>query len=243
MVKKESVKRVFSDEEKGKLKRGYLTGKFEGKEAARAKYFHAESIDVDQKYGPIEPGEDYGAFREKARNSSGGDYSHASELYGDRLIHADTADARYLGEAQGYANALMNFAQKTGDLKTGLHAARLYEKLGQGSRVSVHRRLDRVAKKAEESGWYDKMAGGHMGKQHFLGNVALFKEKNPIRTTLEEKTAAISSLIGLMAGLFLLSPNLTGNIIGNLDKNSGSIIGIILFLFGILAAIFYFRKR
>ncbi len=54
---------------------------------------------------------------------------------------------------------------------------------------------------------------------------------------------ATTSIIGLSAGIFFLSSNITGNVIGNLTQTSSNIIGVILFVVGIVGAFFYFRRR
>lgn len=50
-------------------------------------------------------------------------------------------------------------------------------------------------------------------------------------------------IISLMFGLFFLSPNLTGNVVGNLNKSSSNWISGILFLIGLIGIFFYFKKR
>lgn len=61
------------------------------------------------------------------------------------------------------------------------------------------------------------------------------------RTNLN-KSLAILSIGSIFAGIFFLSPNLTGNVIGNIAKNSGNILGGILFILGIVGAFFTFKK-
>ena len=51
------------------------------------------------------------------------------------------------------------------------------------------------------------------------------------------------AIIGLVSGLFFLSNNFTGNVIGSLNQTSSNIIGAALFLVGIVGAFFYFRRR
>jgi len=59
---------------------------------------------------------------------------------------------------------------------------------------------------------------------------------------LERKTLAILSIGSVLVGIFFLSPNLTGNVIGNMTRNSGNILGGILFILGIVGAFFTLRK-
>lgn len=57
--------------------------------------------------------------------------------------------------------------------------------------------------------------------------------KNPL------KAAVI--LIGILGGIFFLSPNITGNVIGNLNSPTSNAIGGILMIIGIIAAFFYLK--
>ena len=62
-----------------------------------------------------------------------------------------------------------------------------------------------------------------------------------------EKTARIAvataSIIGLLGGIFFLSSNLTGNVVGNMTNSTSNWIGGILFAIGLVGAFFYFKKR
>ncbi|PJE81463.1 hypothetical protein COU58_02345 [Candidatus Pacearchaeota archaeon CG10_big_fil_rev_8_21_14_0_10_32_42] len=53
---------------------------------------------------------------------------------------------------------------------------------------------------------------------------------------------AVLSIGSVLAGIFFLSPNLTGNVIGNMAKSSGNIFGGVLFILGIVGAFFTLRK-
>jgi len=57
-----------------------------------------------------------------------------------------------------------------------------------------------------------------------------------------EKSLAVLSIGSVLAGIFFLSPNLTGNVIGNVAKNSGNILGGVLFILGIVGAFFTLKK-
>jgi len=76
----------------------------------------------------------------------------------------------------------------------------------------------------------------------------ILKYRNSIETNLNnkrtglEKSLAVLSIGSILAGIFLLSPNLTGNIIGNVAKSSGNILGGVLFILGIVGAFFTLRK-
>jgi hypothetical protein len=58
----------------------------------------------------------------------------------------------------------------------------------------------------------------------------------------ESKLVAMSSIIALIGGLFFLSPDLTGNVIGQASLASNAIGGV-LFIAGIVGAFFYIRRK
>ncbi|MDP3026730.1 MAG: hypothetical protein Q8N63_03405 [Nanoarchaeota archaeon] len=57
------------------------------------------------------------------------------------------------------------------------------------------------------------------------------------------ETAAITSIIGIVGGIFFLSPNLTGNVIGNITNPTSNIIGVTLLIVGLIGSFFWFRSR
>jgi hypothetical protein len=52
----------------------------------------------------------------------------------------------------------------------------------------------------------------------------------------------VIALILLLASMFFLSPNLTGNVIGNVDNSHSSFFSLVLFVFG-LATFAIMKKR
>lgn len=83
-------------------------------------------------------------------------------------------------------------------------------------------------------------------KKELMFEVLDFLEKESptkdIKKTGLEKSLAVLSIGSVLAGIFFLSPNLTGNVIGNVAKSSGNILGGVLFLLGIVGAFFTIRK-
>ncbi len=68
---------------------------------------------------------------------------------------------------------------------------------------------------------------------HFLAH-----SSNALRRPIEFSIA----IIGIITGIFFLSSNLTGNVIGNLNHINTNIIGVVLFFVGVLGALFWIRR-
>ncbi len=60
---------------------------------------------------------------------------------------------------------------------------------------------------------------------------------------LESKFLASISIAGFIGSIFFLSPNFNGNVVGNLAVNSSNVIGGILFIVGLIGALFYFKRK
>jgi hypothetical protein len=58
-----------------------------------------------------------------------------------------------------------------------------------------------------------------------------------------EAAAVTASVISILGGIFFLSSNVTGNVIGNFSQNSGNIIGAILLTVGVVAGFFWVKKK
>jgi hypothetical protein len=67
-------------------------------------------------------------------------------------------------------------------------------------------------------------------------NVELYR-----KATLKKEI--IAPAVAVLGGLFCLSPNLTGNVIGNSSLSSSNVLGIALLLVGIVGAFIIVRKR
>ena len=68
------------------------------------------------------------------------------------------------------------------------------------------------------------------------------REKTGIRGLLRKLHIA-STVIVLLSGIFFLSPNITGNVIGNNSINSSNLIGAILFFIGLIGLLFTFKRN
>jgi len=58
-----------------------------------------------------------------------------------------------------------------------------------------------------------------------------------------EGAAATAAIIGIVAGLFFLSNNITGNVIGNMTNSTSNIIGAVFVLVALVGGFFWFRNR
>lgn len=63
------------------------------------------------------------------------------------------------------------------------------------------------------------------------------------RKTIESNVMTGILTLSIIAGIFFLSPNITGNIIGNITKNTSNFLGIILFVLGICGLLVYKKCR
>ena len=50
-------------------------------------------------------------------------------------------------------------------------------------------------------------------------------------------------LIFIITGIFFLSPNFTGNVIGNMTNSSSNILGVVLLVLGLVGNFFWIRSR
>lgn len=70
-----------------------------------------------------------------------------------------------------------------------------------------------------------------------------YVEKREKDSGLEKKTSGTLAILGTLGGLFFLSSNLTGNIVGNMTNSTSNWIGGVLFIVGLVGALIYFRKK
>lgn len=82
---------------------------------------------------------------------------------------------------------------------------------------------------------------------HILGSkkdIEGFKEYvNKKKDSLEKRVVSSTFIAIFTFSLFLISSNITGNIIGNMTKLSSNMVGIILFLFSILGFFIYIKLK
>jgi len=141
------------------------------------------------------------------------------------------------GEIAAIANAMMNEGQREGDLFSAITGAELYEKMGRGNRGSVRRRLINAYERAVERGSQDDYVGDYDKVQ-----IDKFLERNP-SIDLGRNSLVIGFLLAGIVGVLFLSPNFTGNVIGNLSLRTSNLIGGFLFFFVIVGISYLLNKK
>jgi len=105
--------------------------------------------------------------------------------------------------------------------------------------ASFNKRIERGLKYLEK----DPSKENIQTMQKILNYSKLIEENlNGNKKSVLEKSLAVLSIGSVLAGIFFLSPNLTGNVIGNIAKSPGNILGGVLFILGIVGAFFTLRK-
>jgi len=54
---------------------------------------------------------------------------------------------------------------------------------------------------------------------------------------------SIITILGLLGGLFFLSSNITGNVVGNMANSASNIVGVVLICVGLVGSFFWFKGR
>lgn len=60
---------------------------------------------------------------------------------------------------------------------------------------------------------------------------------------LADGLSGTMSIIGILGGIFFLSNNITGNVIGNMTNSTSNIIGVTFLLVGLVAGFFWLKSR
>ena len=120
---------------------------------------------------------------------------------------------------------------KRGNSRDYLDAAKSYANAGEFPHAKA------CLRKSEEIGLYDVDE-----VRHFVNIKLRHKGRKSPRNKLE-KTAITSAIIGLIIAIFFLSPNLTGNAIGDLTNYTSNWIGGILFIVGLICVFTFFKKK
>ena len=153
-------------------------------------------------------------------------------------INCDTKDfydEKKIHESKGCYSALANrgfiYAKKNKDFGIAFKSAMLYEKIGQGNRTSVKRRLLNALKNQENISKGD------------VDRVRKFLKRNPIEKS-NLGTKVLTSIFGIVTAVGILFGinSMTGAAIGFNSVPSG-FLGAVLFVGGIAGLFFSMRKK
>ncbi len=97
----------------------------------------------------------------------------------------------------------------------------------------------------EEANLHGKIgrAPGIVPSKYLVGILDVSNERKQGKSGLERNFFGLIAIIGLLASIFFLSFNLTGNTISNLSKRDGNVLGIVFFLVGLIGGFFYLRYQ
>jgi hypothetical protein len=134
-----------------------------------------------------------------------------------------------LGDESHLASLGMTYALEKTQPSLMLNSVKLYEKIGMGNRKSVQRRLMKFVRKN-----YNNLPPGYVGEvKEFLK-----RNQDDKKGGLEKTLVNVSLIMFVIAGIFFLTPSLTGGVIGA-TKASTNIIGIALIIIGFIGFLIY----
>jgi hypothetical protein len=82
-------------------------------------------------------------------------------------------------------------------------------------------------------------------KRHYdsTRNYETREEGTPRYHNSSQDISGIMGIIGILAGIFFLSPNLTGNTISNLTNSTSNFLGAGLLVVGLVAGLFWMKQK
>jgi hypothetical protein len=83
---------------------------------------------------------------------------------------------------------------------------------------------------------------GYLKKRGKLLGEIISDERMNEQKNLERRVGGTIAIMGLVGGLFFLSANITGNVVGSSVSLSFNVIGGVLFVVGLVGSFFWFRK-
>jgi LPXTG-motif cell wall-anchored protein len=143
----------------------------------------------------------------------------------------------YLGR-NAFSMAMREFSQAARDYYASRNfdkAAEMYDMAAQSRRKLPHS-IEKVYKKETllTAGEYEKMRDSmrQMGEER--------RNESLLEGSMSSASLAIA---GILAGIFFLSPNITGNAIANMTNSTTNFIGAGLLLVGLAAGVFWVKTR
>ena len=162
--------------------------------------------------------------------------AHGEYRKGERFLKDKKIDPT---EVANVAYELLQKGIETGDIQYSLLGAQLYEKIGRGRKV-----IPRLLKAAERS--LEQRYQG--GIENTYSKIETFIKRNTgkrgqDKSSLEKKFGIfIAFIIGGVA-LGLGSLTITGNAVSNLSQTTPGLLGILLFIAGLVGMFFYFKGK
>ena len=150
--------------------------------------------------------------------------------------------ANNLMSYKNYIKTEGEFGKSYGEM--ALKGAKLYEFVGMGNRISVKRRLFEALEKDSSPKDINQAIEFYKRNSKYIDQAkGLYKKK--LKQKKEKGLERIITIISsgfLLSSIFFLSSTFTGNVIGNLTKTNSNLIGVILFILGIIG-LFAFTKN
>ena len=137
------------------------------------------------------------------------------------------------------ARGLMQEGIDLGSVRYSLSGAQIYEKIGKGSKAIPG--LLRALKNNIKFGYTQDLEDAYPAIKTFIEKNT--KEKKQKTSGLEKKFGVFVAFIIGGVALSLGSLTITGNAISNLTGTTPGLLGIILFIAGLIGMFFYFKGK
>ncbi len=173
------------------------------------------------------------------------DIAHRHDKKGDDLIQAYTvelaiADKVRIGSGN-YTNSLERGPDRLSFVFNQLMEDRNLKEIEQKRILAaIDRRMERALSKAVSKGAYDLTLNYLPTAEKIRGELEKLRSSSEISGI--ERATATTTVLTLAGGLFLLSPNFTGNAILNVTNSTGNLLGITFVVIGLIAGFFLIKK-
>lgn len=142
----------------------------------------------------------------------------------------------------GEAHMNMEQAKKNGNLMAALCAYDGYRQLGKADKPYVVDGLLKAYGVALKNAQKNDLEIPSFERKSVQRILAKHSRGVTIQSPLEN-TAAMASVMGLFGGIFFLSANITGNVIGNLTITNSTWFGAVLFCVGLVGCLFWVKNN
>lgn len=155
----------------------------------------------------------------------------------DQQAHRDNAlkmrDSSALEHFQERLENWENWEKEQG--KIGNRADVTSEKILLRKKIEEYRNAKGYTAQISEGGYTARGIAEEFGFRYRFIPVP---SKSKRTSNLETKAFAAASIIGIFGGLFFLSSNITGNVVGSLTNSTSNIVGAVLLVLGIIGSFF-----